>query len=98
MKRETKKSKQQADINLRKNPINVFTCCGKTFTAIEFQAHLDFDHKLAKEQRKGKRQMIAHMDGDYWFSSTYQWEFESGLKFTQHIEMARDLDDPMRMP
>ena len=39
--------------------------------------------------------MIVHMDGDKWYSWTYQWELESGLKFTQYTMNARDKNDMM---
>lgn len=93
-----KKQKKLTDheIELRKNPINVFKCCDKEIPAKEFQKHLTDDHKLTKEQMVGKKSLLAHIDGSYWYSYSYKWEFESGLKFTQYIEAARSHDDPMR--
>ena len=96
MKKKTKKSKQEAERQLKENPINVFTCCEKTMELKEFQEHLILHHKLTTQQMKGKKSMLAHLDGDYWFSYTYAWELESGLKFTQHIEQVRADDDMMR--
>jgi hypothetical protein len=97
MKKENKAKKHAADIELRKNPINQFTCCGKGMTLEEFKVHLTEAHKLDHSQMKGKRKMVMHLDGDYWVSYSYEWELEQGLKFTQYIEMARDADDPMRL-
>lgn len=91
-----KKKISEREIELRKNPINVFTCCGQSFKHAEFQVHLSDVHKLTKEQFKGKKSMLAHIDGDFWYSYSYQWEFEGGLKFTQYIEQARADDDMMR--
>jgi hypothetical protein len=92
MTKEEKANEKQ----LRENPISEFTCCGKTMQFKEFQDHLTDDHKLSKEKRKGTRQMVMHMDGSYWFSYTYQWELESGLKFTHYTRQVRKQDDPMR--
>jgi hypothetical protein len=62
----------------------------------EFKKHLFDVHKLKEDQLKGTRSMLSHMDGDYWFSYNYQHKLESGLEFTQYVEMARSKDDPMR--
>lgn len=34
MTRETKSKRKQAEIDLRKNPINDFTCCGRVVVKI----------------------------------------------------------------
>ena len=87
---------KEAEIELRKNPINVFSCGHADCTKLggmglyEFMDHLASKHGVSKNQMKGKKQMLAHIDGDYWFSSTYDWELESGLKFTQFVKLARD--------
>lgn len=96
MKRPTKKEREQDERQLRHYPVNNFICCEKVMPFKEFKEHLIESHKLLPEQMKGKKQMLMHMDGDYWSSSEYQWELESGLKFTQYIKMARSHDDPMR--
>jgi len=96
MARPKNQMTEQEENDLRKNPINEFTCCEKTYTFKEFQEHLQNDHKLSKEQFKGKKSMLMHLDGAQWFSYNYQWELESGLKFTQYVMMARDKNDPMR--
>lgn len=91
------------EAELRKNPINVFTCLdcvnskGLEFT--EFKTHLKSVHKINtddRDQLKGNRKMLMHLDGDYWFSSSYEWTLENGLKFSQYCENAREKDDPMR--
>lgn len=96
MAKETKAKKQEAERALRQNPVNQFTCCDKTMVFDEFKKHLSETHKLTEAQFKGKKSMLMHIDGDYWFSYNYQWELETGLKFTQYTMMARDHDDPMR--
>lgn len=84
---------------LKINPVNVFTCgCGKAneVKAPDFMIHLKEAHGIDQLQAKGKRSMLAHIDGSYWFSWNYAWELESGLKFSQYIRMARAEDDMMR--
>lgn len=93
---------QEQEDELRKNPINVFLCgCDecKDKDAVgfeEFKHHLFQSHKLKHDQLKGKKQMMMHMDGTQWHSSTYKWTLETGLEFTQFTKHARSLDDPMR--
>lgn len=92
----------QEEIELRKKPINIFTCghpdCSKldSMEFLPFQKHLESAHGLSKSQMQGKRSMNVHMDGDYWFSYNYTWTLESGLTFGQYIKAARANDDPMR--
>lgn len=85
---------------LRDNPVNNFHCsvCKDSEPMVfeEFKHHLFTVHKLKADQLKGKKQMTAHVDAAQWFSSSYQWELETGLKFTQTITMARDKNDFMR--
>lgn len=87
---QNKQNEKEDRKNLLQNPINKFTCCNKIMDFTNFKKHLIEDHKLNENQFKGKKQMTLHIDGSYWFSSTYEWELESGLKFTQYIKMARD--------
>jgi hypothetical protein len=96
MKKLTKEQRKKDEDHLRKNPINVFTCCGKSMEFKEFKEHLANEHKLTEAQFKGNKRMVAHIDGDYWFTYDYQWELETGLKFGQHVMMARAKDDIMR--
>lgn len=93
---KSKITKQQEEEVLRKHPINNFTCCGKTMNFKEFKKHLMEVHKLDTSGLKGKQTMTSHMDGDFWFSSSYNWELENGLKFTQYVEMTRSKSSPMR--
>lgn len=85
---------------LRKNPINVFTCSqckdaeGLGFE--EFKHHLFDVHSLKADQLNGKKQMMMHMDGAQWYCSTYEWTLETGLKFHQFTKHARSKDDMMR--
>lgn len=82
-------TKEEQD-ELRKNPINEFTCCGQTFKFKDFEKHLSGAHQIHSiKGLVGKKSAIAHIDGDKWFSWNYQWELESGLKFTQYVMQAR---------
>lgn len=94
--KQKKLTKKEEEKELRDNPINVFDCCGKAFPHRDFMEHLKTEHGLETSRVEGKRSMIMHMDGDYWFSSQYEWELESGLKFGQFVKMARSGDDMMR--
>lgn len=96
MTKATKKQLVEEEENLRKNPINQFTCCEKAMDLKDFKEHLSSVHKLNPAQLKGKKQMLMHMDGDYWFSWNWQWELETGLKFTQYTMQVRAKDDMMR--
>lgn len=90
------KAEEQA---LREKPINQFTCsCGKAdgLGFAEFKHHLFNQHEIKSDQMKGKKRMMMHIDGDVWYSYNYEWTMESGLKFTQYVERARDKNDPMR--
>lgn len=93
---------QEAEISLRKNPINVFQCghpdCIKTgeFEHKDFKRHLLDVHGITADQIKGHRQMTMHMDGSYWFSSNFTWTLEGGLEFKQYVRMARPKNDFMK--
>ncbi len=91
-----KEKVSQDEINLRQNPVNEFTCCDKARSLADHRTHLTEDHKLNADQLKGNKSMLMHMDGDYWFSYQWQWQLESGLRFTQYTKQARSQDDPMR--
>jgi hypothetical protein len=98
-----KKSDIKEEENLRKNPINLFQCLSckdsESLSFNEFKTHLRDVHKINtddKEQMKGSRKMTMHMDGTFWFSSTYELTMKTGLKFLQYCKNARALDDPMR--
>lgn len=62
----------------------------------DFKKHLSEVHKLDPTKIVGKKSMLMHMDVDYWFSYNWQWELESGLKFTQYTQQVREADDIMR--
>jgi hypothetical protein len=91
-----KKKDNQDEIELRKNPVNVFSCGHENCKSIEaipadkIRAHLVEVHGLRPDQFKGKRQMVAHIDGDYWYSYNYEWTLDSGLTLHQYIRLARD--------
>lgn len=102
MAKEPRGSYYKEEQELKKNPINEFTCsCEgvKPLSFDAFKAHLKLDHKINTDDRnqlKGTRKMNMHMDGDLWHSSSYEWTLESGLKFNQFCKNARAFDDPMR--
>lgn len=102
MKPKFPPTKSQEEEELKKNPINLFTCghtdCAKLDSMVfeEFKHHLFAVHQIKSDQMKGRKQMTMHMDGDFWFSYSYQWELEMGLKFSQYIKMVRAEDDMMR--
>lgn len=93
---------EKEEEDLRKNPMNVFSCghkdCEKLNAMVfeEFKHHLFSVHNLKHDQLKGKKQMTMHMDGAQWHSSVYKWTLDTGLEFTQSITMARAKDDMMR--
>jgi hypothetical protein len=93
-KKEKDKLEKDKIDELRKNPINDFTCLtckgSKPIDLPDFKKHLEEVHGVTKENMKGNKKMILHMDGDMWFSSQYEWTLESGVKFIQYTEMARD--------
>lgn len=89
-----KDKKDEAE--LRKNPINEFTCCGSTMNLNDFAKHLLSEHGLDAKDFKGERQMLSHMDGTYWYSYVYRYKTESGVEFTQYTKQVRAKNDPMR--
>lgn len=98
--KKIKKAYEDEENELRKNPINVFRCdvC-KELPDMKFEyfkEHLSSVHKLNPDQLKGTKQMTMHIDFANSYSSTYEWTLESGLKFHQYCENARDKNDPMR--
>lgn len=72
---------------------NVFTCScdeSKTFERTEFLKHLGEVHGIKKENVKGRKEMLMHMDGPKFYSSTYAWTLENGFKFTEFFESTRN--------
>jgi hypothetical protein len=102
MKKEKPEMTESEEEELRKNPVNVFQCghpdCQKldSMNFAAFKNHCAEVHNLSADQLKGKKQMMMHMDGTQWYSSTYEWTLEGGLKFHQFCKNARAKDDPMR--
>ena len=102
MAKEKPEMTEAEEEELRKNPVNVFTCdhpdCnGKDAMVLEeFKHHAFSVHGLKAEQFKGRKQMVMHLDGSQYHLSTYKWTLNIGLEFHQTIKMARKKDDPMR--
>jgi len=92
---------KQNEIELRKNPVNLFSChhenCKnvRSLSFDEFKKHLFEVHALPEDHLKGNREMLMHIDGSYWFASHFQWTLDSGLVFSQYIRMARDKKNKM---
>ena len=69
-----------------------FTCpeCDENattkFNGVEFKKHLVESHNI--RSREGTRTLLTHIDGNGWYSSTYEWKIE-GKKFLQHIKNKR---------
>lgn len=95
MKAKNKGMTEAEAKELRKNPVNDFTCCNETMKHKDFMVHLKDKHKIEPKGIKGKKSMLMHIDGDKWFSYSYQWELEGGLKFTQYTMQARSKMDLM---
>lgn len=71
-------------------PYNVWcdpSAPGQEFTHADFMKRLKEIHGIDPATTKGQRRMLSHVDGDTWFSWSYEWEI-AGKKFTQHT---RDL-------
>ena len=100
MKKEKNEMTEQEEEELRKNPVNNFLCTtcknSEVMNFKEFKDHLLTVHKLNSDQMKGTKQMVMHLDAAQWFSYSYEWTLESGLKFNQFTQHARSKDDMMR--
>lgn len=66
--------------------------CDKDFEHKEFIAHIKGFHEIS--DTSGTRQMLSHMDGAKWFSSTYEFTI-GGKKFIQSVVCLRQKDDFM---
>lgn len=96
MKQPKKISDKQDEENLIKKPEHYFMCCDNKFEPKEFYKHLLEAHNIdVKSKPAGTKKMTMHMDGSYWFSSSYEWEL-GGIKFGEYVRMARAKDDMMR--
>ena len=54
--------------------------------------HLSDVHGIDTKKSKGTRRMLMHMDGDTWFSWSYEWEID-GKKFVQNTCQKRTGED-----
>lgn len=64
------------------------TAPDQVFTYEEMMKRLKEAHGIDTKSTKGTRKMIYHIDGDTWFSYTYEWEI-NGMKFGQHTRCNR---------
>jgi hypothetical protein len=88
-KKEKKAEALKDEEELKKNPINEFTCCNKTMGYKDFMVHLKIDHGLDAKKLEATKQLLVHIDGDYWFSYRYKFTLKSGLQFTQYTMQVR---------
>jgi hypothetical protein len=62
----------------------------------DFKKHLSAVHGLSSaEELKGNRQMMMHMDGAKFYSSSYKWTLNNGLEFYEFSEQPRSKKDQM---
>ena len=57
-------------------------------------SHLKVAHQIDASKTKGTRRSIMHMDGDTWFSWSYEWEI-AGKKFIQNTCQKRSGEDAL---
>lgn len=55
-----------------------------------FKQHMREKHQIS--DFKGKRTLAMHMDGDNWFSYSWDWEI-GGVKLVQNTVQARSAED-----
>lgn len=79
--------------------VHLFKCSCENQTEMKFEdfkKHLADAHGLkSDEDLKGKKEMVCHMDGARWYSSTYKWTLTNGLIFTEFFESSRSKSDLM---
>jgi hypothetical protein len=76
-------------------------CQTKEMTHAEMLEHLKTVHGLETKGLKCSKKMLTHLDGDTWFSSTYEVTVKSSkgeIKMTNSTCNPRHKDDPMRYP
>lgn len=66
--------------------------CNEDFEHNKFITHIKNYHNIT--ETSGVRQMLSHMDGAKWFSSTYEFTI-GGKKFIQSVVCVRQKDDFM---
>ena len=93
-----KKSKKKGEVK-GSNKWWCMTCRGTAMNHGEIKLHLELKHGLDLKKTPATREMLAHMDADTWFGSTYNWTFTEGEKaviLRQDVISPRAKDDPMR--
>jgi len=83
--------------NNKNGDYSVMRCvaCNLDLKDGEFLSHAESVHGINKTQ-KVKKEMVAHMDGTDWFSTTYKFTTKEGFEFLQMIRCTRAEDDMMR--
>ncbi len=75
------------------------TCKSEEMTFDQMKAHIKEKHGLETAGLKAKKSMLSHVDGDTWFSYTWELLIESSagqIKLTNATMSPRAKDDPMR--
>lgn len=74
---------------MSKKNYSIFICCDKEFEHKEMLKHLENVH-LVNIREPMKQEMIAHMDGRDWFSTTYKYTTKEGIEFTNSVRCTRN--------
>lgn len=79
--------------------VHAFRCSCENHNDMQFEdfkKHLADAHGLkSNDELSGKREMMSHVDGARWYSSTYKWTLKNGLTFTEYFESSRSKSDLM---
>jgi hypothetical protein len=83
-------------VNKKKNTI-VYHCeaCAADMGHDEFIEHAKVKHNL-DTSAKITGEMVCHLDGRDWFSTTDRFTASNGYTFTRTVKMQRAKDDMMR--
>ena len=84
-----------AETKEKVTPYNVWrdpSAPDQEFEHADFMKRLKEAHGIDPATTKGTKKMLSRIDGDTWFSWTYEWEI-AGKKFTQHTrDLRRGMD------
>ena len=73
-----------------------YECCNQSFdNRADLTKHLAEAHNIDTKTQKFNRQMLMHLDGRDWFSSTYSWSCEA-VTFQEYTKLKRGKNDMMR--
>ena len=80
---------EQRPYNVWKDPID-----GNEYDHPEMMKRMKTVHGIDADKAKGRKKLLCHIDGDTWYSSTYEWEID-GKIFIQNTRFNRTEDDLM---